>query len=47
MNNGKKLYILWSNQDPVTAEKMVFMYAYALNSKLRKWWDEVIITEKN
>jgi hypothetical protein len=45
MNNGKRLYILWSNQDPVTAEKMVFMYA--LNSKLRKWWDEVIITEKN
>lgn len=25
MNNGKRLYILWSNQDPVTAEKMVFM----------------------
>jgi len=41
MNNKKRLYILWSNQDPVTTEKMVFMYA--LNSKLRKWWDEVTI----
>ena len=41
MDNEKRLYILWSNQDPVTAEKMVFMYA--LNGKLRKWWDEVII----
>ena len=41
MDNRKRIYILWTNQDPVIAEKMVFMYA--LNSKLRKWWDEVII----
>ena len=41
MFNRKRIYILWTNHDPVTAEKMVFMYA--LNSKLRKWWDEVII----
>ncbi len=41
MDNRKRLYILWTNQDPVTAEKMVFMYA--LNGKLRKWWDEIVI----
>ena len=41
MDNRKRIYILWTSQDPVTAEKMVFMYA--LNGKLRKWWDEVII----
>ena len=41
MDNRKRIYILWTNQDPVSTEKMVFMYA--LNSKLRKWWDEVII----
>ncbi len=36
-----KLTILWTNQDPITAEYMVFMYAE--NSLLKHWWDEVEI----
>lgn len=35
------LYILWTNADPVTAEKMVCMYAR--NSKLQGWWKEVTV----
>jgi hypothetical protein len=27
MENKDHLYILWTNSDPVTADKMVFMYA--------------------
>ncbi|AZO95152.1 DsrE family protein [Iocasia frigidifontis] len=41
MNNTKKLYILWTNADPITSEKMVMMYA--INSKLNNWWQEVSI----
>lgn len=36
-----KLYILWTNDSLITAEKMVFMYG--INSKLKGWWDEVSI----
>ena len=36
-----KLYVLWTNGDPVTSEKMVLMYAH--NSILQTWWREVII----
>jgi hypothetical protein len=35
------LYILWTNPDEITAEKMVFMYAR--NSILQQWWSEVTI----
>lgn len=35
------LYILWTNDNPVTAEKMVFMYA--INSMRRQWWQEVTV----
>lgn len=35
------LYILWTNPYPITAEKMVFMYAR--NSMLRQWWSKVTI----
>jgi hypothetical protein len=35
------LYILWTNSDPVTAEKMVFMYG--LNALKRGWWKNVTI----
>jgi len=35
------LYILWTNGDPITAEKMVFMYG--INSRLRGWWDKVTL----
>ena len=33
------LHILWVNDNPVTAENMVFLYA--TNSLLKKWWGEV------
>jgi hypothetical protein len=36
-----KLYILWTSGDPITADKMVLMYA--LNSKLQGWWKEVTV----
>jgi hypothetical protein len=35
------LYVLWTNADPLTSEKMVFMYT--LNSKLKGWWPEVTL----
>lgn len=35
------LYILWTNDNPITAEKMVFMYA--INSIKRGWWQEVTL----
>jgi hypothetical protein len=35
------LYILWTNGDPITAEKMVFMYG--INSLLKGWWDKVTL----
>jgi hypothetical protein len=41
MAEKNHLYILWTNGDPVTAEKMVFMYG--INSRLREWWDEVTL----
>jgi hypothetical protein len=41
MNDKDHLYILWTNSDPVTADKMVFMYA--LNSLKHDWWKEVTV----
>ncbi|MFO7987248.1 MAG: DsrE family protein [Desulfatiglandaceae bacterium] len=42
MKGGKDhLYILWTSGDPITAEKMVFMYG--INSRLRGWWDKVTL----
>jgi hypothetical protein len=35
------LYILWTNADVITSEKMVFMYAR--NSILHQWWSEVTV----
>jgi hypothetical protein len=35
------LFILWTNADPITAEKMVFMYA--TNSLIHGWWEKVTI----
>ncbi len=37
----KRLYVLWTNDNLVTAEKMVFMYT--VNSRLKGWWDEVTL----
>jgi hypothetical protein len=35
------LYILWTNDNPITSEKMVFMYG--INSILQDWWEKVTI----
>jgi hypothetical protein len=36
-----KLTVLWTSGDPVTVEKMVFMYT--LNAKVQGWFDEVTL----
>ena len=41
MSKKKHLYILWTNGDPITTEKMVFMYA--INSLIRGWWEKVTL----
>lgn len=41
MSESERLYILWTNADPVTSEKMVMMYG--INSKISCWWNEVTI----
>lgn len=41
MEQSDKLYIPWTNDNPITADKMVFMYG--INAKSRGWWDEVNI----
>ncbi len=35
------IFILWTNSDPVTTDKMVFMYG--LNGLKKGWWKEVTI----
>ena len=35
------LYVLWTNDNPVTAEKMVFMYT--VNSLIHGWWENVTL----
>lgn len=39
--NDKHLYILWTNADIITSEKMVLMYG--INAKLKGWWEDVTI----
>jgi hypothetical protein len=41
MREKDHLYILWTNGDTITAEKMVFMYG--VNSLLKGWWDKVTL----
>ena len=41
MGEEDHLHILWTNADPVTAEKMVFMYA--ANALKFAWWQRVTI----
>jgi len=36
-----KLFILWTNADMITSEKMVMMYG--INSILKGWWKEVTL----
>ena len=41
MSAKSHLYVLWTNDNPITAAKMVFMYT--INSLLKGWWDEVTL----
>ena len=41
MTEKKHLYLLWTNADVETAEKMVFMYG--INSLRREWWEAVTL----
>ncbi|RLB97977.1 MAG: DsrE family protein [Deltaproteobacteria bacterium] len=41
MSEKKHLYVLWTNDNPITAEKMVFMYT--INSLLKDWWEKVTL----
>jgi len=41
MSEKKHLYVLWTNADVITAEKMVFMYT--VNSLLKNWWEKVTL----
>jgi hypothetical protein len=39
MSEKKHLYVLWTNDNPITAEKMVFMYT--INALKNNWWEKV------
>ena len=39
--DNRHLYVLWTNDNPITAEKMVFMYT--INSLLSGWWEHVTL----
>lgn len=41
MSEKKHLYVLWTNDNPITAEKMVFMYI--INSLIKGWWEKVTL----
>ena len=36
-----ELYILWTNADPITSEKMICMYGH--NAMKNGWWSQVTI----
>jgi hypothetical protein len=41
MSEKTHLYVLWTNDNKITAEKMVFMYT--VNSLIKGWWEEVTL----
>lgn len=41
MSQKNHLYLLWTNDNMITAEKMVFMYT--VNSLIHGWWEKVTI----
>jgi len=41
VSERKHLYVLWTNDNLITAEKMVFMYT--VNSLVRGWWEKVTL----
>jgi len=41
MSKKTHLYLLWTNDNRITAEKMVFMYT--INSLKHGWWEKVTL----
>jgi len=41
MKANDHLYVLWTNDNPITAEKMVFMYT--INALIHGWWDKATV----
>jgi hypothetical protein len=41
MDKTNHLYVLWTSDNPVTADKMVFMYT--VNSLKNGWWEDVTL----
>jgi len=41
MNEKTHLYVLWTDDNPVTVEKMLFMYT--VNGLKHGWWEKVTI----
>jgi hypothetical protein len=41
MKKKTHLYLLWTNDNLITAEKMVFMYS--VNSLIHGWWEKVTL----
>lgn len=41
MDEKTHLYVLWTNDNLITAEKMVFMYT--INSLIQGWWEKVTL----
>ena len=41
MSENKHLYVLWTNDNLETSEKMVFMYT--INSLKKGWWEKVTL----
>jgi hypothetical protein len=41
MSEKKHLYVLWTSDNLITAEKMVFMYT--INSLTHGWWERVTL----
>lgn len=41
MSDKKHLYVLWTNDNLITSEKMVFMYT--VNALIHGWWDKVTL----
>ena len=37
----KHLYVLWTNDNTITADKMVFMYT--INALIHGWWEKVTL----
>ena len=41
MNEKEHLYVLWTNDNLITAEKMVLMYV--INARAHGWWEKITL----